>query len=153
MQDADGRAVLAYSQAQARARLRRGEAEGEAADGPFTVAHVMHDYLAWIEQHRKATTAREWRDVAQARRSGTRQPRSGKLTTAQLRRWHEQLAAQPARLRSRRGAPPRHREAPTDTDEARARRATANRILTVLKAALNHAHREDKASNADGGAR
>jgi integrase len=151
VQDADGGEVLSYSQAQARARsLAAARRKGEAADGPFTVADAMHDYLAWIEQHRKATTAREWRYVAQAHvvpALGNHEVVS--LTTAQLRRWHEQLAAQPARLRSRRGAPPKRREAPTDTDQARARRATANRILTVLKAALNHAHHEGKVSNAD----
>jgi Phage integrase, N-terminal SAM-like domain len=122
VQDPDGGEVLSYSQAQARARsLAAARRKGEAAHGPFTVADAMHDYLAWIEQHRKATTAREWRYVAQAHvvpALGNHEVAS--LTMAQLRRWHEQLAAQPARLRSRRGAPPRHREAPTDTDEARA---------------------------------
>jgi integrase len=151
VQDADGAEVLSYSQAQARARsLAAVKRTRSGTGGPFTVADAMRDYLGWIAQHRKATTAREWRYVALAHINpalGDHEVAS--LTTAQVRRWHEELAQQPARLRSRRGAPPRHREAPTDPDEVRARRATSNRVLTVLKAALNHAHHEGRASNAD----
>lgn len=54
-----------------------------------------------------------------------------------------------ARLRSKRGAGPRYRPAPVDADGERARKATANRILTVLKAALNHAFAGEKVSADD----
>jgi hypothetical protein len=48
-------------------------------------------------------------------------------------------AEQPGRLRTRRGEQQRYRERDDDPDAIRSRRATANRNLTVLKAALNHA--------------
>jgi integrase len=146
--DADGSAVLDFSRAQTKARA--WFAAGRVAGGLFTVADAMRDYLAWVEQHRKAITAREWRYVAQAHIiPALGDHEVANLTTAQLRRWHEQRAEQPARIRSRRGALPRHREAPTDPEGTRARRASANRILTVLKAALNHAHHESNEGNAD----
>jgi integrase len=54
------------------------------------------------------------------------------LTAEQLRQWLAALAAAPAR-----------RKPPPNTDEAiRARRASANRVLAILKAALNHAFDE-----------
>ena len=68
----------------------------------------------------------------------------GKLTTVRVRRWHEALAAKPKLVRARAGAETRRSiELDHDDPEAvRARRASANRILTILKAALNHAYHE-----------
>ncbi len=57
----------------------------------------------------------------------------------------EAIAAAPARIRSRPDNPQRYRkDASPDPDAARRRRATANRTLTILKAALNRAWREGK---------
>jgi integrase len=72
-----------------------------------------------------------------------------RLTTARLRRWHEDLAEQPGRLRTKLGAKQRYRELAEDPDATRARRATANRNLTVLKAALNHAWQSGKIAGSD----
>jgi len=41
----------------------------------------------------------------------------------------------------------RYRKAPSTSDAKRGRRATANRVLTILKAALNHAWKEGKAAS------
>jgi integrase len=67
-----------------------------------------------------------------------------RLTRSRLERWHEELATQPARLRTKKTAKePAHRDAPKTEDEKRQRRASANRILTVLKGGLNLAlHRK-----------
>lgn len=142
--DADGVAVLDWWQAQAKAREWRARAERAAAGieepaASVTVDDVVRDYLAWVKKHRKPTTEREWRYMVQAHIL----PALGKLevarlTTARLRKWHEDLAEQPARLRTKPKEKQRYREPNGDPDEARARRATANRNLTVLKAALNH---------------
>ena len=73
----------------------------------------------------------------------------GELTAKIIRAWHLQLAEAAPRLRTRKGAEPqkvRQIDA-TDPETARRRRATANRVLTVLKAALNHAFREGKAGS------
>src|SRR5207302_2723911 len=68
------------------------------------------------------------------------------LTRKQLRAWLRKLAKTPARRRAARGGPPAFRAAPTTEDALRARRATANRVLTVLKAMLNIAVEEEMVS-------
>jgi integrase len=62
-----------------------------------------------------------------------------KLTTRRLENWHRGLAEKAALVRTRRGHKPNHRKEDKSAEGMRKRRATANRILTVLKAALNHA--------------
>jgi integrase len=42
-----------------------------------------------------------------------------------------------------------HKPSPIDADTTRQRRSTANRVLTVLKAALNHAYHEGKVASDD----
>ncbi len=75
----------------------------------------------------------------------------GDLTPAMIRAWHRRLATAPARRRTAATAPQRRvRELPPDDADAhRARRATANGVMTLLKAALNLAWREGKASKDD----
>jgi hypothetical protein len=62
-----------------------------------------------------------------------------KLTAKQIEDWHQGLAEKPALARSKPGRKPNYRKVDRSTDGIRKRRATANRILTVLKATLNHA--------------
>src|SRR4029078_12285286 len=71
------------------------------------------------------------------------------LTHRQIREWHQALARTPARLRSAPGAPPRWRET-SGPERERGRKATANRILTILKAALNLAFTEGRVSSDEG---
>ena len=66
------------------------------------------------------------------------------LTPARLRKWHGDIAAASPRLRTKPGNAQKMRDTNGDPEAPRRRRATANRILTVLKAALNHAWREGK---------
>jgi integrase len=68
------------------------------------------------------------------------------LSTTRLRRWHEGLANQRRRARTGHGEAQRHREPDLSPEGIRARRATANRILTVLKAALNRAFQEGRSA-------
>ncbi|WP_244441324.1 MULTISPECIES: tyrosine-type recombinase/integrase [Methylosinus] len=73
------------------------------------------------------------------------------MTTKKIRDWHSALASAPRLARAGRSAEPR-KETAIDTgdhDEVRARRATANRTLTVLKAALNFAFHEGRAATDD----
>jgi integrase len=71
-----------------------------------------------------------------------------KLTTDRLNRWRTKLATQPKRVRTKRTATEQAtRETPNDEDARRARKATANRILTMLKAALNRAFHADRAAS------
>src|SRR5262249_35638465 len=71
-----------------------------------------------------------------------------KLTAGAIQKWLRDLASSPARLRSKAGAKKLNfRETnQADSEDIRRRRASANRTLTVLKAALNRAWREGKIS-------
>jgi integrase len=70
------------------------------------------------------------------------------LTAERLRRWHTTMVAMPAQSRRKSGKP-QYRAPPATDEEARRRRATANRVLTMLKAALNHAFDEGHVANRD----
>ena len=78
------------------------------------------------------------------------------LTTERLRRWLGDIATRPARVRRTQGATgPAYKQSDADDGEnERRRRSTANRTLTILKAALNSAFDEGLAkSNAAWGRR
>jgi integrase len=66
-----------------------------------------------------------------------------KLTTKRLRDWHTGVATAPKLVRAGRIVKKASESRAVDTN-VRARRATANRTLTVLKAALNHAFHEGR---------
>ena len=67
-----------------------------------------------------------------------------KLTSKRIRDWHHGLATAPKLVRTRAGAERRNvkHHLASDADAVRRRRSRANRILTVLKAALNHGFAE-----------
>jgi integrase len=141
--DADGTAIFDYWQAQAKARERMQARTHKAAGkaGPLTVADALDDYLEFLESKRKSAVDAGYRDRALIR------PKLGKievaaLTADQIRRWHADLAKSPARLRTRNGETQQYRKLGNGDDDIRRRRASANRTLTVLKAALNRAWRE-----------
>jgi integrase len=52
-------------------------------------------------------------------------------------------------LRTKAGVEQRHRDTDSSPEGVRRRRSTANRVLTILKGALNHAHREGKCASDD----
>src|SRR5207248_2389531 len=71
-----------------------------------------------------------------------------KLTTERLLRWRNSLALRPKRVRTKMAAErPATREVPNDDDARRKRKATANRILTMLKACLNRAFHAGRISS------
>jgi hypothetical protein len=150
----EGEVVLDFRQAQARARERHIEhvriAKGMPAKaGPYTVQACMEEYLSFLEAERK--TGRDARYRAQA----LILPALGHvpcadLTAELLRKWLKRAALSAPRLRTRKGGEQRYRETEIDDDEAhRRRKATANRVLTILKASLNRAWREGKIPSDD----
>jgi integrase len=152
--DADGVAILDFRQAQALVRERYVErvrtAQGlPAKDGPYTVRSCIDEYLRFLDGNRKSGKDARWRAKALIL------PTLGEivcveLTAAKLRRWLEDTATTPPRVRSANDAAPRYREIDEEDDEQRRkRRATANRTLTYLKAALNRAWRERKIASDD----
>jgi integrase len=149
--DADGEAVLDFWQAQEKARKRMVERVHTAAGraGPLIVGAAMDAYIEFLETNRKSAADARYRDQAFIR------PKLGDLevsalTADRLRKWLADLAKTPARLRTRAGEKQQYRPLGRDEESKRRRQATANRTLTVLKAALNHAWRDKKvASNAE----
>ena len=142
--DADGDRVLDYARAQARARdwLTSRDAEGRV--GPYTLNRCLDDYIA--DYKRRGGKAL---DRLETSANAFIRPQLGahevkELTAGTIRQWHAALAEAPARLRTRKTAKQQNvRQIDLkDPDAVRQRRATANRILGVLKAALNLAFRE-----------
>lgn len=147
--DADGQAVVTFDQAQRAARSWRLREERKDAGldpetglkpkgAPYTVGKALDDYLAWFDLHKRSSANTRLAAEAHIR------PELGKLDTATLtaddiRRWLEKLAITPARKRSKKTGARKTADAPKTTEAKRQRRSTANRVLTVLKAALNRA--------------
>jgi integrase len=138
--DADGVAILNFWQAQVRARERMVErAHGPAkTKASLTVADCISQYIKFLGTHRKS--AREAKYSADA----DILPKLGKikaeaLTAEQIRDWLAEMAAAPARLRTKKGAKQQFKDTSNDPDWERRRKSTANRVLTILNAALNRA--------------
>jgi integrase len=146
-EDADGIRVLSFEQAQKKvhkwlARLTAEETGGVVA-GPYTVARAMDDYIADRESSTRKPKARDRLIVEAHIKPILGRIELNKLTQGKVKTWRDGLATAAPRLRTRPGKPQAYREVDaSDPVAMRRRQATANRILTVLKAALNHAHTE-----------
>lgn len=148
LEDANGETILDFSQAQRAARTwcantqRLDSGFATVSTGPYTVARAIADYLE--DNRRRSGNATEGIESV-VRRNVL--PELGllqvtKLTTPRLLDWHRGIAERPRHWRSRSGAKPNL--GPFDRKDAEAvrrRRASANRVLSYLKAALNHAWR------------
>jgi integrase len=143
--DADGVRVLTFEQAQAKARAM--------VDTPAHHVHrlTVRQALGRYIEHKRDLG----QPVGDVLGRGTVHilPSLGdlvvaELTAEQLRKWLSTMAAAAAQSRPKAGKP-QFRAAPTTEEGVRARRATANRVLTVLKAALNHAFDEGHVANRD----
>ena len=144
--DADGLGVLSFSQAQEMARTWFAEqaAGGREHTGPYTVREAIHDYLAWMESEGKRSV-KDSRTRAEALillELGDIEV--SKLAASKIREWRDALARAAARTRTRLGDEQRYRNTPDNPESVRQRRSTANRTLTILKAALNHAFNEGR---------
>jgi integrase len=154
---ADGVNVFTFGQAQDLARAffdrKRRELAGhiEERSGPLTVEEVVRGYLA---DRRKRGSKGVAADEIQA--NARIIPALGvieveKLTKRRLDAWLLDLANAPRRLRTGKFAQSQATRDfdRNDGDEVRRRRSTANRVLTILKAALNHAFHEGHVGSDD----
>ncbi len=155
VRDADGLSVFSFAQAQERARAwfqrKAREQAGDFVplDRPYTVADALVDYR--VDYQRRSGKATDRLDASVAAWIG---PELGtvsldRLTKGRIVGWHQKMAETPPRLRTKPGAAQRHREADASAEAVRRRRSTANRVLTILKAVLNHAHREGRCASDD----
>jgi integrase len=150
--DANGSTVLDYGQAHEAARRWLQELErvqdGETPSTEYTVADAIADYV--LDYKRRGGRAR---DDLRRRCNGLIVPALGKIRVAklskrQVRAWHAGMAERGAQIRSGKWAPPKRRAFdPNDEEMVRRRRATANRTLSMLKAALNFAFVEGKVTS------
>lgn len=151
--EADGIQVFDYWQAQEQTRQwgerQRLMAAGGVRKGAYTVADAVADYLTEIRAEKKPAAVKGAEYVLDAwilPELGAIQVE--KLTTDRLNRWRNKLATQPKRVRTKLTATEQATCATPDEEDARrARKATANRILTVLKAVLNRAFHADRAAS------
>ncbi len=159
--DADGATVLNWTQAQAEARRMFQQQQRLAAGldaeptkaGPYTVKSAIDDYLADLGRHGKTVKDATYRaDALIIPQLGTIEV--VKLTAAKIKAWHEEIATTGARLRqtakdAEKGKTKLRSLDADDPEAVRRRRSSANRVLTILKAALNHAWREGKVPTDD----
>ena len=146
-------AVLSYSQAQERAReffdrAARRSAGVEEANEKRTVAGELKLYFD-AREARGSKGVRADRYVAEARIApDLGEVEVNKLSASRIRDWLSKLSKAPKLVRTAKSAeqPKTKAVAENDIDATRARRATANRVLTILKAALNHSFHEGRAS-------
>ena len=141
---ADGVSVLTYEQARAKAiELSQG---GERAAGRITVSRAVADYIDHLRAVGKSTRDAESAAVTHIL------PRLGdvevaSLTSTQLRKWLGDLASTSARRRTRSGEAQKFKAAPRSEEDVRRRQSSANRVFTVLRAALNLAFDEKRVAS------
>ncbi len=149
-QDSDGAKTFSYSEAlkearkwfEGETRQERGlEAKSTTA---YKVMNVMQDYRKhYAVEGKGLVTVDSAMNAHILPALGNIEV--GRLTTKKITDWHRELAAKPAQLRTSKMAKKRQfREADKSQDGQRPRKATANRVLIVLKAALNYAWKEGK---------
>jgi len=151
--DADGIRVLSFDQAQAAAqgwyqRLLQ-EDSGEVLTGSYTVAKAMADYLKDRERVRRKELSRTRSVIDTHILPLLGNIELSKLTHGKVKAWRNAVAEANPRVRNKPDATEQaFREIDAnDPDAIRKRQATANRILTVLKAALNHAYKENRVAS------
>jgi integrase len=145
VQAADGHNVLSYAQAKAKAVAM--EAVPTTKNPKLTVRQAVTLYIEHLTQLGKLSAAKETAERAAVHIY----PRLGNRVVAQLeakdlRQWLAVIADTPAQKRSKRDEP-QYRQAPTSEEQIRARRNSANRVATILRAALNHAYHEEHVAN------
>ena len=148
--DPDNLTAFSFGQAQSKARdfftckIREIVGDFVPTDGPFTVADALAAYQVKYVRRGGKDVGR----IESAARTYI-SPDLGalpvaKLTKRKLEQWHHANATSAPRVRTRQGDAPKFR-LHTATPEANRRRgATANRVLTILKAALNEAYHEGR---------
>jgi integrase len=149
-QEADGGAVLNFRAAQDATRVwwkaerRRALGIEQERKGPYTVADALSDYIKDYQRRGGKDLINVHSIVESHILPVLGSVDTARLTAKRIRDWHYALATAPKLVRTKEGAEQRNTKAhdASDSDAVRRRRSRANRILTVLKAALNHAFSE-----------
>jgi integrase len=138
----DGHRILSFEQAHA-AAVAALTATSTPDPANLTVAQAIAHYFESKQHHGKSGSTADLKGRAQAHIiPALGDLRVAELTAPLLRRWHAALAASPRLIRTADTSPQQYAPAPSTPDDTRRRRASANRVLTILKAALNHVYDE-----------
>lgn len=150
----DGSLCLSYAEAQRAADTwfklaARGFQEEAVRQGPYTVKDALADYMTSYRRKggKAADRTQSVIDALIIPPLGTIQV--DKLSRRRIEEWHDGLAKTPRRLRTKPGQAQKFQTLDKDPEAIRRRRSSANRVLTILKAALNLAHHERKAASDD----
>lgn len=135
--------VLTHEQAKDLAKAwARSLRTGGPTNRQLTVDDILEKYLAMREGEGARSDVRSSFNAHISPQLG--KLRVADLTTERLRTWRDALSKQPKRFRT--GSSSKENRIvvidPADEEGMRRRRDSTNRILTVLKAALNWAYRE-----------
>ena len=140
---ADGKDNFSFSQAQEKARqfaIKISRGIDPADNKPYTVQHAVDDYLHDFKANGKKSF-----EATQAQINAHILPAFSDylvsdITFKQLNTWKNKLATTPKRTRTSVGEEQQFKMNETnDPEYQRKRRATANRIISIFKAILNHA--------------
>lgn len=139
--------ILSFHQAQARARKLASAAARGAPPATFTVKVALDAYFERLEHEGSKSVA-----DAKGRAALHILPDLGgepvaNLTRERIGRWLKGIALQARHVRGKSGTRARLLGGPTSEDEKRRRKASANRTLTILRAALNQAFRDGLAQS------
>lgn len=151
--DADGKSILTFDQAQETARQWLQNRNAPKPMAPLTVRQAVDDYL---EDYKAGQTKGRGKGLTAANATinahilpALGDKLVGDLTAADIKGWHRKLATTAARLRSAKDAETANTRKLEGDEAKRSRKSTANRILTTLKAILNHAWREGRVPSPD----
>jgi integrase len=144
---ANGQKILDFDQAKAKALAMIDTPDGDKKIQRITVRQSMTLYIAY-----KTRLGQPVEDVT-SRGTVHILPKLGdrivsELTADQLQQWLFDIASMPAQNRPRKGQP-MFRSAPVSDEDIRKRRATTNRVLTMLKAILNYVYDRGHVSHRD----
>lgn len=113
----------------------------QAKNQGYTVAECIDDYMRWFRSHRRRIRETQYQiNASILPKFGHRLVSS--LTVKEIRKWHEDISKSPKSIHSAFGEPRRYGPPPKTDEEKRKRKNTANRDLSILKAALNMAYRD-----------
>lgn len=149
--DAEGIEILDYFQAVEKARLwfeQAARIEKGIGKAKYTVTNALDDYIEYLEMHGKSAQRAKYCIEAYIRDTFGSTLVSN-LQSKKISDWHKKLVDDKPRKRAKKGEISFNTDATKEDDYLRKRKATANRILTILKAALNRAYNEGKVANDD----
>jgi integrase len=147
--DSDQLDVLTFFEAQQKANELAAEARrGRKGLAPLggTVGQAADAYLNWLSKHKKSNeTAKQ--HVEKFILPTFDRTLLDEIMAPAIKKWHENLAVQPRRKRTRLGMDQKHELPPQTDEDKRKRKSSANRVLTTFKALLNKAFQDGLATN------